>query len=88
MNALSDTKRNEIISRDYASLRSDLSGLMSGRSIPIVIIKANVCRVLEPKLIGDGFNVLNKGDPVYFPSSGQQKEFQHQFATVVKRTLF
>src|ERR1700722_1383164 len=57
VNALSDTKRNELISRDYTSLRSDLSGLMSGRSIPIVIIKANVCRVLEPKLIRDGFNV-------------------------------
>jgi hypothetical protein len=32
VNALSDAKRNEIISRRYPSLRSDLTGLMSGRS--------------------------------------------------------
>jgi hypothetical protein len=57
---------------------------MSDRSIPLVLIKANVCRILEPKLTDDGFNVLNGGRITYFPSTGRQKEFQRQFSAIVK----
>jgi len=57
---------------------------MSDRSIPLVLIKENVCRILEPKLAEDGLNVLNGGRVIYFPSTGRQKQFHRQFSTIVE----
>jgi hypothetical protein len=48
-----------IIIRDYPLLRDDLASLLSDQSVPLVLIKKNVCRILQPKLVEDGFNVLN-----------------------------
>jgi hypothetical protein len=85
VNKLSRSGRDRVIYRDYPLLRDDLANLMSGRVIPVVLIKANVCRILEPKLADDGFNVLNSGRVIYFPSNSRQKEFPRQFSAVVKR---
>ena len=75
VNALSDAARDEVIARDYPLLHDDLTELMPDRSIPLVLITANVCRVLEPKLATGGFHVLNGGRVIDFPSTGQQKKF-------------
>jgi hypothetical protein len=72
-----------VIVRDYHLLHHDLAMLTSDRSAPLVLIKANVCRILEPKLSGDGFQVLNRGRVIYFPSSGRQPDFRRQFSAVV-----
>ncbi len=72
-------KREKVIERDYTLLRDDLSSLLPNKSTPLVLIKENVCRLLEPRLKQDGFNVLNRGRVIYFPASGQQKQFQQQF---------
>ena len=71
--------RDAVIARDYVLLRDDLAAF---GSIPLVLIKENVCRVLEPKLVADGFNVLNRGRPIYFPSHGRQTYFRRQFREV------
>jgi hypothetical protein len=44
--------RDLVIDRDYPELRDDLRQLMSDRwsVTPLVLVKANVCRLLEPKL--------------------------------------
>jgi hypothetical protein len=86
VNAL-DHARDRVLERDYPLLRSDLMRLIDGRSIPIVLIKANACRMLESKLAQDGFNVLNKGRVIYFPSTGRQKQFPQQFRAVLKTHL-
>ena len=83
VNELTNKQRNEIIRRDYPPLVADLRRLASGRAVPIVLVKANVCRLLEPKLKQSGFEVINDGRLVYFPSSGQQGQFQAQFDAVV-----
>ena len=75
--------RDRIIGRDFPLLLDDLLGLRSDRSIPLVLIKANVCRILEPLLLLEGFNVLNRGRPIYFPSNGRQPDFKKQFGAVV-----
>jgi hypothetical protein len=75
--------RDEVIARDYPLLLADLAGLTPDRSNPIVLIKANVCRILEPLLSKDGFRVLNNGRAIYFPSNGRQTDFKNQFAAVV-----
>jgi hypothetical protein len=37
-------------------LREDLATMLPNRSIPIALVKANVCRLLEYRLTEDGFN--------------------------------
>jgi hypothetical protein len=75
--------RDEVIVRDYPLLLDDLASLMPNRSIPLVLIKANVCRILGPLLSKDGFNVLNDGRDIYFPSHGRQTDFKRQFSAVL-----
>ena len=82
-------ERNEVITRDYGELCSDLKRLLGARwcEVPLVLIKANVCRLLDPKLTKDGFNVLNKDRRIYFPSNGNQGHFDRQFRQIVPQTL-
>jgi hypothetical protein len=82
VNALGNEDRDKIILRDYTILRNDLAALLQKRNVPIILIKENVCRLLEHKLIEDGLNVLNKGRIIYFPSTGRQKDFHRQFNAV------
>jgi hypothetical protein len=84
VNSLDRATRDSAISRDYHLLRADLVGLLPDRSIPIILIKVNVCKLLQPRLSKDGFNVLNAGRVVYFPSHGRQKDFHRQFGAILK----
>ena len=83
VDTLGDSARNRVIIRDYPLLRDDLKTLISGRSTPLVLIKANVCRILEPRLLDDGFNVINCGCIIYFPAMGQQNKFYDQVRAVL-----
>jgi hypothetical protein len=87
VNSYGSKQRDAVISRDYELLREDLFRLLPERTVPIILIKANVCRLLEPRLTGDGFNVLNGGRPVYFPSTGRQGEFRDQFGAILRQSL-
>ena len=49
--------------RDYPLLLEDLAALLPDRSMPIILLKANVCWLLDETLTHDEFNVLNKGIP-------------------------
>ena len=84
VNKLSDSGRNAVILRDYPALRDDLATLTKPRSVPIILIKANVCRLLESRLVEDGFHVLNDGQVVYFPANGRQGDFHRQFGAVLR----
>ena len=79
--------RDRVITRDYHLLRDDLAAMLPDRSVPIVLVKANICRVLDRPLMNDGFNVLNRGAVVFFPSTGRQKDFQRQFSGILKKAL-
>ena len=84
VNALDDQGRDRVIVQDYSLLRDDLAAILPDRSVPLILIKANVCRRLERKLKEDGFNVLNNGCVIYFPSTGRQKDFQRQFSAILR----
>lgn len=84
VNALNDSERDKAVVRDYPLLCSDLERLVSDHLTPLILIKANVCRVLEPKLVDDGFNVINRDHVIYFPGAGRQIEFHRQFGAVLK----
>ena len=82
---MSDVARDRIIERDYPLLREDLKSLLiSAPSLPIVLLKTNVCRLLDPKLKEDGFNVINRNKPMYFPSNGQQNKSRQQFTAILE----
>jgi hypothetical protein len=77
-------RRDETILRDYPHLRDDLSRLLPDRSkTPVIVIKATVCDLLAQKLKDDGFNVVNDGRRVYFPSHGRQPDFHREFAAAL-----
>ena len=80
----SEAARDRAIERGYPQLVADLDSLTPNRSAPLVLIKANVCRILEPKLIADRFTVLNRGRVIYFPSNGRQLDFARQFRDVIR----
>jgi len=84
VNALSGAVRDRVIMRDYFNLRDDLRALLPDHSVPLILLKANVCRLLEPQLTEDRFNVLNKGRAIYFPSHGRQLDFHRQFCEILK----
>ncbi len=81
---LSTSGRKKVIDRDYPLLRGDLEKLTPDHSAPVVLIKANVCRILAPKLVHDGFRVLNGRHAIPFPSTGHQIRFHEQFSAILK----
>jgi len=81
-----DLSRRRIIERDYPLLLDDLAKLGCDRLTPLVLIKANVCRILRPKLLEDGFHVLNDSHAIPFPSTGHQDRFHEQFGAILKST--
>ena len=80
---MKDKEREATILSDFDNLVDDLE-LINGIKSPLILIKANICRLLEDKLKLKGFNVLNKGVVVPFPSSGQQKRFQVEISKTLK----
>jgi hypothetical protein len=74
VNHLSEQQRGATILRDFPLLEEALHQY-AGPQTGIVLVKANVCRLLEKKLVVAGFKVLNRGTVIPFPSSGQQTNF-------------
>jgi hypothetical protein len=68
-------ERDKAILSDYSRLTGDLLNLTPDRKIPLLLIKANVCRLLAPRLTEDGFRVINGSKVVPFPSHGNQARF-------------
>jgi hypothetical protein len=79
--------RDEIILRDYPQLRDDLIRLSPDKAVPLILIKANVCRLLGPRLLADGFKVANQGRDIYFPSHGNQPKFHQQFREALQSAV-
>lgn len=82
---LDDEERAFVLGEDYGLLRRDLRHLMRGGSVPVVLIKSNVCKLLEPRLLADGFDVRNRGHRIPYPSNGRQPEFHRLFGAVRRR---
>jgi len=83
VNGLKGKARDDVIKRDLPILISDLKE-MKFNDVPLVLVKINVCKLLENDLNLAGFNVLNKGLKIPFPSTGNQKRFHHE----VKKLCF
>ena len=63
VNRMKGKERNNTILSDFDNLVADLESLDSNKP-PLLLVKANICRLLENKLQTEGFNILNQGiDP-------------------------
>lgn len=67
VNKLSDKEADKLILSNYENFKKDLRSIMGNKQIPIILIKSNICRLLEKPLREDGFNVVNNGVLVPFP---------------------
>jgi hypothetical protein len=85
-NHLSRRARNQIILDDFPLLLEDLRHHMQP-STQLVLVKANVCELLEPVLAGNGFTVLNRGKKVPFPSTGNQNKFRNTVRPMLGLTV-
>jgi hypothetical protein len=79
---LSPRERNALILQDFPLLKADLREY-ARVDTRIVIVKANVCDLLEARLTSAGFTVINKGKRIPFPSTGQQGKFRVLIAEVL-----
>lgn len=75
INDMNQKLRDMEILSNYNNLVSDLKNIIVKNKVSIVLIKANVCGLLEKRLLKDGFNVINDGLVIPFPGSGQQTSF-------------
>ena len=78
----SDRYRNQRIMRDLAVVVDELRQYV-GPATRVVLVKANICELLESTLIGQSFPVINRGTRIPFPSNGQQGKFRE----AVRRVL-
>lgn len=86
VNKLSDKEADKKILQNYNNFKKDLENLLGKEKskTPIILIKANICRLLEKPLLEDGFNVLNKGVVIPFPLHYHTKEFEEKIKGVMK----
>jgi len=80
VNQLKGKERNEKILEDFDGLVSDLESLGDKRELDFILIKANICRLLESRLVSLGFNIKNNGVVIPFPSTGQQTKFYKEIS--------
>ncbi|MFH0796971.1 MAG: hypothetical protein V2A65_07955 [Candidatus Omnitrophota bacterium] len=86
VNGMKKKERNNRIIGKYKVLLQDLNALIPGKRTPLILVKANICRLLEKRLKKDGFTVANEGIVVYFPSGRQQGKFRKQIASVLNKS--
>lgn len=82
----SEKQRNQTILSDLPELIKDLKGISSSRqnTVKFVLVKANICRLLEEPIKAEGMKVINNGTVIPFPSHGHQNKFQESIRRVLK----
>lgn len=79
VNKLPDSEADRMIRENYRNLVRDLEGVMRGdKRTPVILVKANVVRLLEEPLQKDGFRVLNRGVMIPFPMHYHADAFQER----------
>jgi hypothetical protein len=83
VNKLRGKIRDYTILSDYNRLIDELETLCLNKNVPIILVKANICRMFDERLTERGFNILNKGVVIPFPSHGQQQRFYLNMSKVL-----
>ncbi len=83
VNDYHDEQRNNVVLQDYPQLCEDLARLTPDRSTPVILIKKNVCELLETRLVKDRFRVLNRGIKPPFPTY-RPEQFRKKFDEILR----
>lgn len=83
VNNLRGRDRDMKVMDGYSLLLKDLQCLTPDKETPLVLVKKNICRLMEPLLKKKRFKVANSGIIIYFLCCGQQSEFRRQIAMVM-----
>ena len=78
VNKLPDKEADKIILDNYENFKKDLSNFVGTTKTPIILVKSNICRLLERPLLADGFNVVNNGVLVPFPLHYHMNTFEER----------
>jgi len=82
---ISDKEADKKIIENYPNFIFDLKAITKGDySIPIILVKANICRNLEVPLKKDGFNIINNGMIIPFPLHYHFPEFANKIESLIK----
>ncbi len=82
INRMTSSQRKSKILSNVENLIKDLKFVIKNKKVKIIIVKANVCRLLE-KLLKAEFNIINKGIIIPFPSNGHQNEFYSRIKRLI-----
>lgn len=82
----SEKQKASIILDGYSELLSRINETTQEKAVPVLLIKMNICRCLEPLLTKDGYNVINRGVAVPFPCSGNQRKFAAAIEEILGRS--
>jgi hypothetical protein len=85
VNGLADKARDKKILESFPALVRDLISFDSARNTPLILVKANICTLLRPRLDREGFAIANHNEKIPFPGSGRQKEFHEKTKSVLAR---
>jgi hypothetical protein len=68
VNKLPEKEADRIILNNYYLFLDDINALLQfNKHIPIILVKANILRLLEKRMLADGYNILNRGMLIPFP---------------------
>ena len=84
VNKLKDTEADKIIMGNYDNFVDDLLVHNPKKQIPLILVKANICRLLNDPLKKDGFAVLNDGVMIPFPVHYHQERFHKLVSEMIK----
>lgn len=87
VNTLPDKMADELLLKNYTSFKTDLENILPNKEIPPIIVKANILRLFEDKLVGDGFNVVNQRTVVPFPMHYHITDFVKKIKSLVKNIV-
>jgi len=82
---ISDKKADKLIMENYFFFIKDLKTIIGNtKNVKIILIKKNICTLLEKPLLTDGFNVVNNYEMIPFPLHYHMNSFSEKVRRLLK----
>lgn len=85
VNKLPDKEANKLILDNYSNFKKDLISLGVNKDTSIILVKSNICKLLELPLKDDGFNVINNSLVIPFPLHYHLNNFNDKILSLLKK---
>ncbi len=85
VNKLTDKEADRRILDNYINLKKELRRYCKPETT-IILVKANICKLLESKLLADGFPIANKGRIIPFPLHYHFPDFKGKIRKILPKS--